>query len=227
MLCVRCNFERVHPDVEYHTHRYNKAKEKKEKRIQNMKSSLIKTSSHSVGSLCSILGCTNEVSFSRKDGLCLYHSNIKKKNKKHKEKSISKKTGNKIKSNQQISEKAIKQKMSSIKKEAKIKHGSKCEGCLKSFSNLDYSHILSVGQHKSLELEENNKNLLCRPCHIKWESRDANKMISLACFNNNMKYIRKFSSETFWKIYFIFNDSMMFKECKEIELIDEEFKNNE
>lgn len=225
-LCNSCNFERLHPGETYYSQfskKYNKnLKKNRENRINSMKDSLIKTNLHSFGEICSITGCTNKVSKSRKDTLCLYHSNAKKRNENKREK-IAIIRGVKKQTKQQKKENSIKNELSSIKKEAKINHGTKCEGCLKHFENLDYSHILSVGQRKDLEIDRDNKNLLCRLCHIKWESRDSDKMISLDCFYDNMKYIRKHDTKAFWKIYFIFNDAMKFKECKEIESIDNDF----
>jgi len=96
--------------------------------------------------------------------------------------------------------------MSAIKRAAKIKHfddtGNICEGCGKPHSGLDYSHILSVGQRKDLELEKDNKNLLCRTCHQTWESWNVEKMFKLNCIYNNLEYIRAMDEQTFWKIYF-------------------------
>src|SRR5690606_14450969 len=125
-------------------------------------------------------------------------------------------------------EKVVKNELSIIKNKEKELHkektGNRCEGCGQYHSNLDYSHILSVKQRKDLELEKDNKNLLCRQCHENWESRNAQKMLSLECFYNNMKYIRSVDKERFWKIYFIFNDELMINECNKLEEIDNEFK---
>lgn len=66
-----------------------------------------------------------------------------------------------------------------------------CWGCGKSEGPLDRSHIVSVRENKSLELCEQNINLLCRSCHIKWESGEIEKQMSLNCFESDLTFIKK------------------------------------
>lgn len=75
-----------------------------------------------------------------------------------------------------------------------------CEGCSRSDKPLDCSHILSVKQYKSLELERENIQLLCRSCHLDWESWNLEKMLKLICFYSNYEYIRTRSKTTFGKL---------------------------
>lgn len=74
-----------------------------------------------------------------------------------------------------------------------------CKGCGSS-SEIDKSHILSIGQRKDLELVKENIQLLCRRCHIKWESGNYEKMSSLWCFDDNMEYIASIDLEKYHKI---------------------------
>lgn len=141
------------------------------------------------------------------------------------EKNVSKTVSKKKSTIASVSKKnaLVKAEMTKMKKEAKSIE-QPCEGCLSHKGVLDYSHILSVGQRKDLELHPENKNMLCRECHQKWESWDPSKMITLSCFYNNMRFIYKHDTQRFWRVYFKFNDVLDFKVCKELENIEEEFK---
>jgi hypothetical protein len=66
-----------------------------------------------------------------------------------------------------------------------------CEGCIHGGQWLDRSHILSVKHRPDLKLEERNINLLCRDCHIIWESGNIEKMEMLECFKDNLTYIKE------------------------------------
>lgn len=92
-------------------------------------------------------------------------------------------------------EKQIKNKLSTLKNSIREKAISNqeyfCWGCGKGGEQLDCSHILSVGQRKDLELEEENINLLCRECHRDWESNDIVKMSQLLTFTKDLDYIKE------------------------------------
>ena len=45
-----------------------------------------------------------------------------------------------------------------------------CRGCGTQSEHLDRSHILSVAQRQDLKFDKENIDLLCRYCHMKWES---------------------------------------------------------
>lgn len=75
-----------------------------------------------------------------------------------------------------------------------------CKGCGKSHVGLDKSHILSVKQRKDLELLKQNMQLLCRSCHMDWESWDVVRMGKLLCFEENLQHIYAYDYETFQKI---------------------------
>lgn len=91
-------------------------------------------------------------------------------------------------------ERGIKEKLSDIKKSIEmdaIQEGNYyCWGCGVSKLGLDKSHILSVKQRKDLELEKENINLLCRDCHMDWESNDIERMLKLDCFVKDFEYIQ-------------------------------------
>ena len=74
-----------------------------------------------------------------------------------------------------------------------------CKGCGVTGA-LDCSHILSVGQFKELELDEENINLFCRTCHMNWEANDIEKMGKLLTFRKDLEYIKKHSRERYSKI---------------------------
>lgn len=63
-----------------------------------------------------------------------------------------------------------------------------CKGC-GCTGSLDCSHILSVGLFKHLELCEENIQLLCRYCHLIWESAAIDIQMNLLCFNDNLIFI--------------------------------------
>ncbi len=223
-LCRFCNHERTHNGENIFQTSSKKAKEKREEKVSRMKQALLKDPLLN-DQCCSITGCLNKKFTKKNGGLCLYHFNIEKNN--QKQKKAKKRT---YVSQQSIRQKKIKQELSVIKNEEKQKHydqtGNTCEGCLKSFPILDYSHILSVGQRPDLELVRENKNLLCRKCHEKWESWDPNIMFTLACIDYNITYLRKIDKESFWKLYFKCVDNLMMVEAKKMETIDEDFKLN-
>lgn len=75
-----------------------------------------------------------------------------------------------------------------------------CDGCGSSLGHLDRSHILSVKHRPDLQLDPRNINLLCRNCHIKWESWDPVKMTSLICFTGNMEYMRRMDQQRFYRM---------------------------
>jgi hypothetical protein len=101
----------------------------------------------------------------------------------------------KQKTTQQVrKEQNTKQLLSELKKEIENEALDNdtyyCKGCGASYLGLDKSHILSVGQRKDLELEKENIDLLCRDCHVKWESGDILKQSSLNCFERYLEYIK-------------------------------------
>lgn len=89
----------------------------------------------------------------------------------------------------------------SISEEALMDGTYYCKGCGHSGQGLDRSHILSEKQRPDLALEEENIDLLCRECHMKWESWNIIKMLSLICFEKYLKYIYGKDKETFYKIF--------------------------
>ena len=232
-LCFYCNFERNHKGVSYKEYqlgkinlRYEKAKRRAEV-VRNMKKEVLKKGILSTDEkYCSVKGCVEKAYTYKYGNLCTTHYFKKRKNDKLLEENKKRKL--KVRS-QAVRERKIKRELSKIKKEAKeisSKSGGVCEGCGVGFSNiLDYSHILSVAQRKDLELDKDNKNMLCRTCHNKWESNNAEKLSELKCLYRNLEYIRKKDEGRFWQIYFIFNDAMMMEVCKKIEEMDENFKN--
>lgn len=112
---------------------------------------------------------------------------------------------NKSKIKQQtIREKQIKTKLSLLKKEieldAILNNEYYCKGCGTSKDGLDKSHILSVGKYKHLELVKDNIQLLCRSCHLAWESNNIDKMMKLNCFEDNLLIIKRYDLETYRKL---------------------------
>ena len=65
-----------------------------------------------------------------------------------------------------------------------------CKGCGNAGGKLDCSHILSVKHRKDLELVKENINLMCRDCHMDWESGNILKMLNLICFEADFVYIK-------------------------------------
>lgn len=87
-------------------------------------------------------------------------------------------------------------------KSVKCKHGGGyvCEGCLKSFNNLDVSHIIAKSLRKDLEKEKSNMNMLCRNCHEIWEHDKKNGAKRLHCYQHNMDYIKRVDELYFNKL---------------------------
>lgn len=87
----------------------------------------------------------------------------------------------------------VKSALSTLKKDIEMEAVQNneyyCKGCGTSHVGLDKSHILSVGQYKSLELEKENIQLLCRTCHITWESGGIASQMALHCFVGNMIFM--------------------------------------
>jgi hypothetical protein len=65
-----------------------------------------------------------------------------------------------------------------------------CKGC-GSGVECDKSHILSIKQFPEYELDKENIDLLCRLCHVDWESGDIGRMMNLHCFPRYMEYIKR------------------------------------
>lgn len=106
----------------------------------------------------------------------------------------------------------LNKKLSSIKKEIEFesfqKYGYlKCEGCGHLSDHMDKSHLVSIAQNKSLECIKENIQLLCRECHMKWESRDINTMMSLKCFDSNMKIIKRLDEIAYNKIKNLYDNN--------------------
>jgi 5-methylcytosine-specific restriction endonuclease McrA len=110
----------------------------------------------------------------------------------------------KTKSSQQLRQEEIdiqiKLLKEQIRQEAINNDNYHCVGCMKTSYILDCSHIISVKQEKSLELVKENIQLLCRDCHIKWESWEFEKMSSLYCFKSNLEFIKDHSTKTYYRI---------------------------
>jgi hypothetical protein len=226
-LCILCNFERLHNGLSIQEYRKLNIKENKLKKAKTMEFTLLKDPLLNQEGSCSIDGCLNSLYTKKDGGFCQYHWKIKKANEKIKDGKIPKYPNIKPVSDKKREGET---ELSKIKKEEKEKHinnnGSVCEGCNKHASFLDYSHILSVKQREDLKLDRDNKNLFCRTCHEDWESWNPKKMFALICIWENLKYIRKNDSETYFKIYFKCIDNGMMKEAQQMDKIDEEFKQN-
>jgi len=91
-------------------------------------------------------------------------------------------------------ERNIKSKLSALKKEIRQEAIDNdtyfCKGCLKSSENLDCSHSLSVGLWKKYELVKENILLLCRKCHLLFESRQKEKLLQLHCLDEILQFIK-------------------------------------
>lgn len=207
-LCRLCNYERTHDGKNYFDKQKEKTTQKRLEKVEEMRFSLIRDKFLN-SNVCKELGCGKTV-VNKTLRLCNFHNKNRLNQQKRK------------KTNKEFE---IKSKLSEIKKNVK-KDKIICEGCLKN-KQLQYSHILSVAQRKDLELEINNKNLLCQSCHLDWESWNPEKQFTLACIDYNLNYIRKNDEQTFWKIYFKCIDHQMIAEAKKMENIDEEFKKKE
>ena len=125
--------------------------------------------------------------------------------------------------------KEIKLKLSTLKTEIEIEAQQDnhyyCWGCGLGTNGLDKSHILSVKQRKDLELEKANINLLCRKCHMNWESNDIEKMIVLHCFEKDLLYISKKDPRRYNQTVLMINDWLM--RMFDLRLIDENAVNEE
>lgn len=93
-------------------------------------------------------------------------------------------------SKQIVIDKALQALKDSITLDEKQNGTYYCKGCGRSEKHLDRSHILSVKHRKDLELVRENINLLCRTCHIDYESGDILKMLNLHCFEKDFAYIK-------------------------------------
>lgn len=80
-----------------------------------------------------------------------------------------------------------------------------CKGCGHTHK-LDCSHILSVKHRKDLELVRENINLLCRTCHINWESNLIHKMAALYCFEKDLLFIKNNDVGRYNKLILMIND---------------------
>lgn len=230
-LCRFCNFERIHNKT-YLEYQKVKSAENRRRIVEKMKAERLRGGMVEKNrKFCSVKDCM-KIMFTYKYGIvCRKHYNEMRRNEKESERYDSRRimspNYNKI-NERNAKERKIKSELSKIKKAAKEKaysDGNVCDGCGKrSSAVLDYSHILSVSQRKDLENDDRNKNMLCRSCHEKWESRDSEKLLSLKCLMDNMRYIREVDEGRFWRFYFIFNDAMRMDVCREMEDIDSSFK---
>lgn len=220
-LCDSCNYKRLHGGLS----KAEVAFKKKQEKVEKMRISLINKNPVTNNDCCNIIGCPERKFSNKYGGVCITHFWEKRKAERKQDRKEGKVS---LPTQQQLKERSIKAKLSKLKKESKeskMMNGNRCDGCLKTFNfPLDYSHIISVGQRKDLEIHPDNKNMLCRSCHKDWESNNPERMTSLACFNENMIFIRKHDRERFWKIYFILNDALMLDKCKELEKINSEFQ---
>jgi 5-methylcytosine-specific restriction endonuclease McrA len=105
---------------------------------------------------------------------------------------------------QSFRESIIKNKISQLKRSIELEaiqnNEYYCAGCGISYVGLDKSHILSVGQYKHLELIKENIQLMCRECHVIWESGTIDEKIKLNCFVNNMTFIKSYDKIMFNKL---------------------------
>lgn len=99
-------------------------------------------------------------------------------------------------------EAGIKSKLSILKNEIRLDAVQNneyfCKGC-GCAGALDCSHILSVGKFKHLELVKENIQLLCRVCHLRWESNCIDMQMALNCFENNLIFIATQDQEAYQK----------------------------
>lgn len=105
---------------------------------------------------------------------------------------------------QTTEEAVIKKQLSTLKKEIELEAIQEnryfCCGCGTSYPGLDKSHILSVGQFKKYELLKPNIQLMCRNCHVLWESGEIQEKIRLHCFVENMLFIVKYEPVVYNKL---------------------------
>jgi 5-methylcytosine-specific restriction endonuclease McrA len=95
----------------------------------------------------------------------------------------------------------INQALSELKKEIELEALQSneyfCKGCGCSNGGLDKSHILSIGQYKQFELVKRNIQLLCRECHMKWESGNIAIMSQLNCFQDNLDIVKSLNEQAY------------------------------
>jgi len=72
-----------------------------------------------------------------------------------------------------------------------------CGGCGGFFKNLDCSHKISLSKSAQLASAPENIRLLCRQCHLRWESLNANERIELKCFVQDMRFLFDFDQAGF------------------------------
>lgn len=103
---------------------------------------------------------------------------------------------------QTAKEAGIKTKLSALKNDIRLDAVQNneyfCKGC-GCTGSLDCSHILSVGKFKHLELVKENIQLLCRVCHLLWESGAIDQQMNLNCFNDNLAFIATQDQESYQK----------------------------
>ena len=106
----------------------------------------------------------------------------------------------------------LNQKLSEVKNEIEMEAIQNdmyfCQGCGKG-GGLDKSHILSIRQRKDLELIKENIDLLCRDCHMDWESSDILKILKLDCLERYFEYIEREDSETLMKLVVKLDEFLM------------------
>ena len=214
--CGVCNTLRLHPEGKKPSVRKIDSKVVDSMRLARVLKNPLNQSPVKKGKVkyCSVPGCLSVV---HTKGMCGVHY-YKQLNENKKAAPVKTQTAD---------ERIVKSHLSKLKSKTKQKYvsenGGMCEGCCKYTGGLQYSHIISVGQRKDLELHPQNHNMLCQKCHEDWESYNPERLLALAVFYPNMEFIREHDTEKFWKIYFKFNDAMMFDVCKRIEEIDENF----
>jgi hypothetical protein len=107
-------------------------------------------------------------------------------------------------SQQSSKDRAVKQKLRALKDDISLSAQQNdeyyCVGCLGTCKNLDRSHLLSVGQYKEYELVRENIQLLCRTCHMIWESNNYAKMSKLHCFKSNLEIIKSLDLQAYHKL---------------------------
>lgn len=126
-------------------------------------------------------------------------------------------------------EKQVKNKLSQLKNQIRekaiLENKYFCWGCGKGGVQLDCSHILSVGQRKDLELQEENINLFCRDCHSAWESNNVVKMSSLLTFKKDLDYIKEKDERRYNKLFSQIEDVL--SEGVEDTILLEYYQNND
>ena len=77
-----------------------------------------------------------------------------------------------------------------------------CKSCGVVGLNLDRSHRLSVKHCPDLQLDYDNIQLLCRKCHVVFESGDISKIAEMNCFIEDMEYIFNNDTKRFNQLFF-------------------------